>query len=331
MRAVWSFWPRPFAAARAHAWGTESNHLLAWVLSFETARRHYHHTSLVTDEAGAQLLVDGLGLDFDSVSLGLDRLQHANPSWWTVGKLVAIAEQDEPFVHLDPDVFLWKPLPRALTAAPVLAQNPEPYAPGGTYYRPELIEAALPPGTGTWLPSEWDWYRRPGVVPRGECCGVVGGTDVEFLHHYAEQGLRLISEPGNATGLSVLPDPCDLSITLEQYLLAACIEHHRGRAGSPYRSVRIAYLFSSWAEAADDARAAQRGFTHLIADTKRDPDVMRRLERRVRADYPERYERCLTLLHRASGKRQQRVALKPLPNRGFTSAEHLSTEDAIPA
>ena len=129
-------------------------------------------------------------------------------------------------------------------------------------------------------------------MPRGECCGIVGGQHLEFLHHYAEQGLRLIGEPSNATGLGVLPDRRDLSITLEQYLLAACIEHHRDRVGSPFQDVRIEYLFRSWAEAGDGIAARRLGFTHLIADTKCDPDVVRRLERRVRRDFPERYTRA---------------------------------------
>jgi hypothetical protein len=313
MRAVWSFWPKPFARARAHAWGTELNHLLAWALSFETARRHHPHTSLVTDDDGARLLVDGLGLDFDSVSLGCNRLQGVDPAWWTLGKLVAISEQQEPFVHLDPDVFLWSALPTTLTAAPVFVQNPESYSAGDTYYQPELFEAALRPDAATWLPPEWSWYRTPGAVPRGECCGIVGGNHVAFLRHYARQGLRLVNEPGNLTALRALPDRRALTITLEQYLLAACIEHHRGRTGSPYRDVDVSYLFPSWAQAGDEAQAAQRGFTHLIADTKRQPDVMQRLERRVRDQYPGRYERCLALLRpRSASSKHGRNSVAPV-------------------
>ncbi|WP_162941695.1 DUF6734 family protein [Desertimonas flava] len=285
MRAVWSFWPAPFALARANAWGTERNHLLAWVLSFECARRHHETTALVTDAVGAELLVDGLGLEFDDVSLSLDRLGAADRSWWTVGKLVAIAEQSEPFVHLDPDVFLWNALPDRLTGAAVFAQNPEAYEPGSTYYKPELIETALT-ATGGWLPPEWDWYRRPGVVPRGECCGIVGGNDVRLLRHYAETGLRLIGDPGNAAGLAALPERQALTITLEQYLLAACVEHHR---------TPISYLFPTWAAAGDEPTAIEAGFTHLIADTKREPGVVARLEQRVRREFPGRYERCVAL------------------------------------
>lgn len=293
MRAVWSFWHEPFADHRASAWGSETTHLLAWALSVTTARRHHSSTQLVTDDAGARLLVDRLGLPFDDVSLGLNGLRGTDPSWWSIGKLVAIGQQTEPFVHIDADVFLWNALPSHVTSAPVFAQNPEQFDPAATYYRPEVFEAALVGRAGGWLPDEWSWHRRAGVEPRGECCGIVGGTGVEFLRHYAAQALRLVREPGNQRWLSAVRNRPPLTITVEQYLLAACIEHHRDRPGSPFRDVDIAYLFASWAEAADENRAAELGFTHLIADTKRDPVYSRRLHDRMRRDHPHLYERCL--------------------------------------
>jgi hypothetical protein len=301
MRAVWSFWQAPYADYRAASWGSEKSHLLAWILSLETARRHYPATTLITDDAGAGLLVDGLGLEFDTVSLGLNVLEGYDPVWWSIGKLVAIAQQDEPFVHIDPDVFLWSPLPAELSAAPVFAQNPELFSWSGSYYRPDYLEHALSGVDETWLPEEWGWHATPGVAARGECCGIVGGTRPDFLRHYARQALRIVNEPGNAARLRSLDHHVHpLTITVEQYLLAACVEHHRGRPGSPYRDVRIGYLFDSWSDAFDDENAAEAGYTHLMADAKRAPEIAWRLDQRVRRDYPKRYERCLEYLDVAS-------------------------------
>src|SRR5215475_8871314 len=41
MKAVWSFWTKPFEAHRHSMWPSAKHHLLAWALSVETARRHY--------------------------------------------------------------------------------------------------------------------------------------------------------------------------------------------------------------------------------------------------------------------------------------------------
>jgi len=75
------------------------------------------------------MLVDGIGLEFDRVSTSLNALDAHDPGWWALGKLYTYRAQREPFVHLDNDVFLWRPLPERLASAPLLAQNPEPLRP----------------------------------------------------------------------------------------------------------------------------------------------------------------------------------------------------------
>jgi hypothetical protein len=96
LKAVWSFWSKPFEAHRRHSWPSVRHHLFAWVLSVETARRHYPETCLVTDAAGARLLVDEIGLPFKHVSTELNTLDQYNPDWWALGKVYAYRMQTEP-------------------------------------------------------------------------------------------------------------------------------------------------------------------------------------------------------------------------------------------
>ena len=292
MRAVWSFWSAPFLAHHHHAWPSPRHHLLAWILSTETARRHYAPLALYTDDAGARLLVDELGLAFDEVHTALNALGACDPEWWALGKLYAYRAQSEPFLHLDNDVFLWKPLPDHLAGAPVVAQNPEFFVPGESYYQPEVFEAALCPHEG-WLPQEWRWFRASGLQQRGECCGVFGGTRTDFIQHYAAQAIRLIEEPANQAPLRSVGDKIGHNILFEQYLLGACVEYHRRRQDSAYRDISIDYLFGSIDEAFDDEASSRIGYTHLIADAKRNPDLADRLEARVRRDHSTLYERSL--------------------------------------
>ena len=110
MRSVWSFWTPPFQARKGRVWRKPLHHFLAWGISLSAARRHYPETVLVTDQAGKKLLIDALvGLQFTAVSTELDCLRTVDPDWWALGKLVAYSIQDQPFIHLDTDVFLWKP------------------------------------------------------------------------------------------------------------------------------------------------------------------------------------------------------------------------------
>jgi Family of unknown function (DUF6734) len=105
-------------ATRRLVWSSRKHQLLAWTLSFQTARKHYGKTSLFTDDEGARILIDGIGLEFDTVSVDLNELAHSDPEWWTLGKMMTYRAQAEPFVHIDEDVFLWQRLPRELDVPP---------------------------------------------------------------------------------------------------------------------------------------------------------------------------------------------------------------------
>lgn len=292
IKAVWSFWSKPFAAHRRHSWASERHHLLAWSLSVETARRHYPDTWLITDDAGARLLVGRLGLPFTKVSTELNALADHDPDWWALGKIYAYQLQTEPFVHLDSDVFLWKPLPERLERADVFAQNPEPISASTPYYQPERLDQALGETAGGWLPDEWRWYRRMSER-RAECCGIFGGNHLDFINRFATASLRLLDEPANRRALRPLPDKRTLMLLIEQYLLSAFVEYHRAAPAPPSGCVGIEYLFPSIEDAWDPDRAARAGFTHLVAGAKQNRLFADRLEQRVRRDYPEHYRRCV--------------------------------------
>lgn len=297
MRAVWSFWSKPYLAHRHTTWPSEKHHLLSWVLSVETARQHYPDTLLVTDNAGAQLLVDGLGLQFSHVSTELNALAQHDPDWWTLGKLYTYHLQTEPFVHLDSDLFLWKRLPARLERADVFAQNCSPVSANSPVYQPERLRCALGPGTGGWLPEEWLWYGHTIKHQRAEACCIVGGNRTDFISRYAAASARLVSEPRNQQILRSFPDKHTLSVLIEEYSLAAFVEYHRASAVLPSESISIEYLLSSRPVPWDIDRAAEAGFSHIIGSLKRNLLVADKLEKTVQRDYPGLYKRCITYLN----------------------------------
>jgi len=293
-RAVWSFWSKPFQVDRKSFWFSEKHHLLSWVLSFERARQHYPETVLITDDDGVRMLVDGLGLEFETVSTELNALQSHDPEWWVSGKLYAYREQNKPFVHLDSDVFLWKMLPERVISAPVFAQNPEYFTFGdeNAWYRPEIFRETIESRQG-WLPEELSWYISENRN-QAMCCGIFGGNNLEFIHHYADTAIQIIEHPKNKTSFAFLTCKSVDSFLVEQYFLAACIFYHQAQAISVYSNVNIECLFSTFEDAFTQAK--QVGFTHLLGGAKQNPQLADKLERRVAKDYPDRYQRCLNYL-----------------------------------
>jgi hypothetical protein len=295
MRAVWSFWSKPLQARKNIGWYSELHHLLAWGLSLQTAGRHYPETVLITDRRGKKLLVEQLGLPFVHVSTELERLANADPGWWALGKLVAYSIQDQPFIHIDSDAFIWKPLPRHLTESAVFALCPVFYA-NDSNRLPREIEHAFAEHGGK-LPVEWEWVRSKGNgYFREEACGILGGYHVAFLRHYANTALGLVLDSGNAAAWSRLPHKISLNTIVEQFLLAACIDYHRFDQTSPYRGVKVSHLFSSVEQACDLKHAARLGHTHLLGGTKSHPAVAKRLEQRMRRENPAYFRRCEKLL-----------------------------------
>ena len=292
MRAVWSLWTKPLHASQHTGWPTQQHHLLSWILSVFTARQHFGETHLVTDSAGADLLVETLDLPFDSVDLSLDALGQQDPDWWSLGKLYAYRAQHEPFVHIDSDVFLWNPLPPELLAADIFAQSPETAPYGRSYYRPESIEVDIR-RHGGFLPPEFASHLPLGGEVRAANCGILGGMRTDFIRHYADAAIQLVEHPDNAAAWATRPRRDQDCVTVEQLTLTACEAWHSGREASPFRDVRLAYLF--WSEAAAFSEAEARGYTHLVAGAKREPQALAALEQIVARAHPDRYSRVVDL------------------------------------
>ena len=293
MRAVWSFWTKPYRARHGSVWLSDYHARLAWGLSVELARRHYPDTALVTDDGGAELLVEGLKLPFTHVSLELNGLRGHDADWWAVGKLYAYRLQTEPFVHIDSDVFLWNRLPAELESAPVLAQSPETFDPDrdGHWYPLRAVESAI----GS-LPRAWRWYSAPAAPLVAANCGIAGGNRTDVLREFADLGIRTAEAPENAAAWTAWGDKGFCNVLVEQFLLSAVVEHRRAfTRGAADRDLRIAYLFPTDSAPYDPRAAEVAGYTHLIGGAKRNPELMADLEARMWADYPEIAERCRAL------------------------------------
>lgn len=297
MRAVWSFWSKPFRAYKGRIWLEPRHHLLACGLSLKLAGQHFAETQLVTDTPGKAMLVDELGLEFDHVSTDLDRLGDTDAGWWALGKLAAYSLQEGPFVHLDTDVFLWRALPAWLTSAPVFAQCPEHHPLENAWCGPGHIEWLFE-RHGLNLPVEWRWASsRNTHTFREENCGILGANRVDFIRYYAQSAIRLVSDPAYRAAWADLPDKHGFNMILEQFLLAACLDYHRIDPQSPYRGVTIRHLFPSWSEAHNPNAASKAGYTHLLGDAKTNPLVVARIERRMMQLDPAFARHCERVAH----------------------------------
>lgn len=233
--------------------------LLIQTLAANLAARVFAETEFVTDKLGAEIAAR-LGWPFGQISTALEDwpaegLTHI----WALGKLVACAFQEQPFVQFDGDVLLFKPLPKRLTRQRLIAQSPDfPH-----YYSSREMQAA---------------QALAGFTPGGAAynAGLLGGSDVALVRAFAWAGLDLAQKfcesPLNGTATSMI---------VEQYQLGVFAR----RVG-----VEVATLLPL---APTRKQVAKAGYAHLTGGAKREEKWIGKAEARLAAEFPEAYEQFL--------------------------------------
>jgi hypothetical protein len=302
MNIVWSFWSQPFFEYYKESWYSPRHHLMSWILSVKSAQQFYPDIYLHTDVRGKELLVDTLGLEFKKVFLTLEDIDKKHSRWWALGKLYTYLQQEEPFIHLDSDVYLSKPLSASLTAASLLVQNEEQvkiFSKSMGWYKPYQLHKILELTKGDF-PEEWKW-----AIDHDQAiaynCGIVGGQDVEFIKNYAQKAIDFIENKKNDMSWEIFSKlhgyrHAWLNILVEQYYLAACSRKKNEEMQSEGSAFNVRTLIDDPSIPITSEFNNELGYTHLLGENKKDQSIADELENIVKKQYPELYERCEQLV-----------------------------------
>ncbi|WP_276855556.1 DUF6734 family protein [Bacteroides fluxus] len=124
-KIVQSYWSKAYKNSPNSGWAFRETHYMSWALSCLQLKQFYDEIELITDSEGADLLINKLHLPYTSYLTTLDKLNDENPAIWTLGKIAAYEMQQEPFIHVDGDIYIWKPFPKRIENAGIVAQNIE--------------------------------------------------------------------------------------------------------------------------------------------------------------------------------------------------------------
>lgn len=293
MRAVWTFWSKPFRHSQGHGWREPRHHWLAWALSVSLARQHFDTLQLVTDATARRCSSTGL----DCRSTRSRRRSTISPAPIPNGGRSASSSptacNQNPSSISTRTCFSGSPRRRGSLARPC-SRNARNGTLDASWRNIRAIEHAFARHEGR-LPVEWTFAAsRVTTGFREENCGIVGGVRADFLRHYALTALKMARDPANSAAWAELWTCDDYNMVLEQFLLAACVDYHTINPRSVFRGVEIRYLFPSWERANDMRASSEAGFSHLLGPSaKLDPDVTTRLERRVERLDPTLARRCV--------------------------------------
>lgn len=295
MKIVQSFWSKPMLKSGKEVymnrlnggWRNYRYALSAMTYSCLTLRKHYDDVELYTDDFGINLFNDELGLPYTRFHNVFNNLS-VDESFWAYGKLFAYSLQEQPFLHVDNDIFIWDKFPTRLELADVAGQN---------------VEWVTPTATDDYT-NALDYLRKnvpvcPKIILDSECrqavnMGVFGGSDIEFIRRYARLAMQSIRE---ATPYLVSADVKNgvFNIIFEQLLLSEMARKE---------SRRMAYMIED-CDSSDfsqyiNIETAQFDvkYSHCIGLLKQSDTICEQVEYRLKCDYPEYHTKVLNYLER---------------------------------
>ena len=294
MKIVQSLWTRPLLQSKkgmtdallAGGWPIRKYHYYSIVLSYLQLKKYYPSIELVTDTLGKEIIVDKLQLDYTTVTVELDALEKYTPRLWALGKIYAYKRQDVPFLHVDNDIYIWKPFDKQLCNSELIAQNRELETPGYTATLTYICK------NFPYVPS---YLKALETFPFIPCinAGILGGNRLDFYKVYTTEVLEFLDRNHQYIVDNIeWARSAYLSVIFEQVIYYALAQAH---------GIGIAYLFPEDDGSPPDIgylhnRNKNNGFVHSMGGYKQQRIVYSLVEMRVRELYPEHYERINELM-----------------------------------
>lgn len=283
MKLVQSFWSLPSLGQGENpellgGWPSERAHALSWALSYQSLRKQHPSLkiSLYTDKIGKGWLIDKLGLGYDEVFVDLESLADQNPKLWALGKIKTYSLQNEAFLHVDGDVFIWDAFDRNMMAKPLIAQNLEF---GHDTYQETLR-----------------WLRNRGIEIDFDTdgnaysvnAGILGGHDVSFFKLLSQEIFEFVSRTRHI--IDELPSIGYYNMFFEQYLFAqiAIKENYDLKTIGTVLTENEGFLHNL---TRFGLVPQIRKYIHMIGESKSKMALNRHLESRLLHEFPACYER----------------------------------------
>ena len=295
MKLVQSFWSKPYINSAVDAdetrlhggWIDKKYYYMSWALSCLQLCRYYDHVELVTDRLGKEILIDTLELPYTNVRLGLDDLNDYPADLWALGKLYAYGLQNEPFLHVDSDLFIWEELRSDMTKSPLVAQHLEKeYA----FYK-NLMEEVAP--LNLHIPE--CIKARHKIEPiNAYNMGITGGHDLEFFRFYTIEAFKFINaNKQNFSRMALGP----FNTIFEQVLFYSLAQTHQ-------KPVNL-YTYTTGEHLVDDEMKGlerfrktppQSGLTHLYGSCKGMQPFCDEVSYKLKKYHPASYEKIMDIV-----------------------------------
>lgn len=288
LKAVQTVWTAGRSMTEnSFGWHSPQAGLMSWALSSHCLSENFERVELYTDSEGARVLIDKLKLPYTEVHICYENLE-CHPTHWACSKIMTYSKQDEPFVHIDGDLYLPKGL-GGYENSGLITQNEEI---GSAYYK-GMMNHILE--RGVKLPE----YIMPELSKEAigsYNAGVMGGCDISFIHNYCEEALKIIRDNGWDDPRCASPD-LNNNLLFEQLLFYVLVKRHGKKVDTVINAILGDNKYS-YDMVCNMMWFDQRPLFHLLGGFKRNARVCGMMGRTLLRKHPETYVRVLDLFGR---------------------------------
>jgi hypothetical protein len=285
-KVVWSVSTKQFNSTVKRTNNNYEDFLYLFALSFIKNKQWFKKSQLVTDDFGAKLLLDGLGLQFDNINLNINSIPETHKNLFSYGKMVAYELQDEPFMHVDYDLFWYKRPPDYILNSPCAVQQKEI----GTLFsnKEEGLESGFYSNGIDYVKNlvdrNEDNYWDPNINYSFNC-GFMAVNDFEFFAKYMEYAKYM----ANIFSKKDLVGRYSYDIIWEQLTLALVSKRENKNIDTLFQESNNFHNVSY--PSLNDYE-----FQHLLGDIKQNPKTILKLKEYVSEINPEMYEKIQYLV-----------------------------------
>jgi hypothetical protein len=285
LKALYSFWSKPLRENISRC-KSERNFALMFIYSMLWASKWFEKVEMNTDNYGYNIFKH-FESDRIKIKNTLNIFDHLDSYlFWAYPKIYSLTLQDEPFVHLDGDIFIFRRLPQELFSGDFAFQNLET-----TYYQRTYSD--LVNHYDNFCPNkpiEWDnnlksavncgimYFKDPSLAKafHDNCYKHFINLDDDFL-------FKLKNKLENIIKVTYITYP----LLYEQYYLNCFINF--------YNNYNTNYLLSKEQIAREEkGELTIQGYVHLIED-KNNPRYIKNIQERFSIEFPIEYRKFLTL------------------------------------
>lgn len=270
-------------------WAAPEYHLMSWALSSLQLHKIYQDIELYANSNAAKLLIDTLDLPYSKVNITHDNLNLVNESLWALPKLFTYSLQEEAFLHIDGDVFLFDKFPDSLLKNELIAQNIEEATNYYTSTQKELM------ANFSYFPDCVKTDFCSSIPIKGVNAGILGGSNISFFKEYTSTAFEYVNRNVQHFPYIIVDR---FNIFFEQHLFYSLAKQ---------KNIGISVLLN---EVINDNEYKYMGniheapccknYLHLLGHLKRDRFTCNQMAAKLRELYPEYYYKIIWLFKKSS-------------------------------